>query len=304
MHALTDLLQVILPVFAVIALGRLCRAHNILTAEKVAGLRDAAVNLTLPAVSLITFAQADYSPEYLLVTIWIFLACAIALGLGKIAQRMLRIPGKLMPFLCTGFEGGMLGYSLYPLIYGDLSPLAILSLGQILFIYTVYKARLSGASGPRKVLGEMVRTPALWTLTIGLVLGVSGLYRSMEASGLQIVFDKTVSFISAPTSFMILLCIGWDLDLKHIEWRKVGGTILTRFAIMALLLGATLAFNRWLFGGIVETSAALMLFALPAPMLVTAFARDRSESRYAASVLSIMTLITGLAFVMMAIFRP
>lgn len=304
MRALTDLLQVILPVFTAIALGRLCRVRGILTADIVAGLRYTAVNLTLPAVSLITFAQADYSPRHLLVTTWIFLACVIALGLGKVAQRMLKIPGELMPFLCTAFEGGMLGYSLYPLIYGDLSPLAVLSLGQILFIYTVYKARLSGARSAREVLGEMARTPALWTLTIGLTLGVSGLYRSMESSGLQVVFDKTVSFVSAPTSFMILLSIGYDLDLKQIEWSKVGSTILARLTIMALLLGATLALNHLVFGGIIETSAALMLFTLPAPMLVTAFTRDRSESGYAASALSIMTLITGVVFVVMAIFKP
>ena len=136
------------------------------------------------------------------------------------------------------------------------------------------------------------------------MLGVSGLYRSMEASGLKQVFDKTVSFVSAPTSFMILLCIGWDLDFRQIEWRKVGSTILARLAIMALLLGATLALNRLVFGGVIETSAALMLFALPAPMLVSAFTRDRSESGYAASALSIMTLITGAVFVVMAIFRP
>ena len=304
MHALLDLLQVILPVFATLALGRICRTRGILSAEKIAGIRYAAVNLTLPAVSLITFAQADYSPRYLLVMIWIFLMCIIALSLGKIAQRLLKIPGKLMPFLCTAFEGGMLGYSLYPLIYGDLSPLAMLSLGQIFFIYTVYKVRLSGTRSARAVLKEMARTPALWTLTIGLLLGVTGLYRRMESSGLQAVFNKTVSFISAPTSFMILLCIGWDLDFQQIDWRKVGGTILARMLIMALMLAATLALNRLIFGGIIETGAALMLFALPAPMLVSAFARDRSESGYIASTLSIMTLITGALFVLLAIFKP
>ena len=304
MRAFADLLQVILPVFTAIALGRICHSRQLLSAETVAGLRTTAVNVTLPAVSLITFAQADYSPRHLLVTVWIFLACYIALGLGKLAQRILKVPGDLMPYLCTAFEGGMLGYSLYPLIYGDLSPLAILSLGQIVFIYTAYKVHLSGAHGPRQVVREMVRTPALWTLTLGLVLGVSGLYRRMDAIGLQAVFDKTVSFVSAPTSFMILLCIGYDLDLRHIEWSKIGGTILARLLIMVLLLGATLLLNRWLLGGVIEISAALMMFLLPAPMLVTAFTRDQSEASYAASALSVMTLITGAAFVLLAIFRP
>lgn len=304
MRAFWDLMQVILPVFTAIALGRLCRYKKVLSAETVAGLRTTSVYVTLPAVSLITFAQASYSPKHLLVTMWIFLACYIALRLGELAQRLLKVPGTLMPYLCTTFEGGMLGFSLYPMIYGDLSPLAILSLGQILFIYTIYKARLSGARSAREILGEMVRTPTLWTLSLGLVLGVTGLYQRMAASGLQAVFDKTVSFVSAPTSFMIMLCIGYDLDLRHIEWSKIASTILARLAIMAVLLGATLLLNRWVFGGVIETSAAIMMFLLPAPMLVTAFSRDESEAGYAASALSIMTLITGLAFVLIAIFRP
>ena len=39
--------------------------------------------------------------------------------------------------LMTGFEGGMLGFALYPLLYGTRAPFAIVDMGQVFFVFSI-----------------------------------------------------------------------------------------------------------------------------------------------------------------------
>lgn len=272
-----SVLSIVLPVFLSLCIGMFCRAHRMLNAESAAALKKVAVNICLPAVSLGTFARADYSSRRLLIPVWIFIVCALALILGFGAQKLLKMQHSLSPYLCTCFEGGMLGFSLYPLIYGDLSPFAIVVMGQTFFIFTVYKIMLAGARGGRALLHEAITSPSLWALALGVLMGVSDLYARMADAGLQTLFDTTLSFVSAPTSFLILLTIGYELKPIGIQWGEVIKVVLARFAIMLVLLGATFLVNRTLLGNTIEISAAVMLFILPPPYVLPAFPKKRKK---------------------------
>lgn len=302
MISVGSVLSIVFPVFLSLCVGMFCRVCRMLDAEGVAALKKVAVNICLPAVSLGTFARADYSSGRLLIPIWIFIACALALILGFGAQKLLKMQHSLSPYLCTCFEGGMLGFSLYPLIYGDLSPFAIVVMGQTFFIFTVYKIMLAGARGGRALLHEAITSPSLWALALGVLLGVSGLYARMADVGLQTLFDTTLSFVSAPTSFLILLTIGYDLKPIGIQWGETVKVVLARVVIMLVLLGATLLVNRTLLGGMIEIPAAVMLFILPPPYVLPAFSQKEEEAGFLSSSISIMTLLTIIGFTLMAIF--
>lgn len=302
MISVGSVLSIVFPVFLSLCVGMFCRVRRMLDAEGIAALKKVAVNICLPAVSLGTFARADYSSGRLLIPIWIFIACALALILGFGAQKLLKMQHSLSPYLCTCFEGGMLGFSLYPLIYGDLSPFAIVVMGQTFFIFTVYKIMLAGARGGRALLHEAITSPSLWALALGVLLGVSGLYARMADVGLQTLFDTTLSFVSAPTSFLILLTIGYDLKPIGIQWGETVKVVLARVVIMLVLLGATLLVNRTLLGGMIEIPAAVMLFILPPPYVLPAFSKKEEEAGFLSSSISIMTLLTIIGFTLMAIF--
>lgn len=300
MTSITSVLEIVLPVFAALCLGMLCRAKRILSPEGVAALKKVAVSITLPAVSFGTFARADYSAGRMLAPLWTFAACIIALALGYGARRLLKMEHGLSPYLCTAFEGGMLGFSLYPLIYGDLSPFAIVVLGNTFFIFTVYKVLLSGAKGKKALLKETFTSPSLWALLLGLFIGASGLYHRMESIGVQGLFDGIQGFIAAPTSFLVLLTVGYDLKPVDIQWGETCKLLCSRYAIMALLLGATLLVNRFLLGGVIETQAAVMMFILPAPFVLPAFSKEQAEAGFLSSALSIQTVFTIVGFAIMA----
>lgn len=297
-----EMLATLLPIFLTILLGHLCRRFRILKPEGIATLKKVAANLTLPASALSAFASVDYSPRNLWMPVWVVIASCLMLAMGYAAQRLLRLPGKTVPYLMTGFEGGMLGFSLYPMLYGNLAPLAMPVIGNVFFIFTIYKVLLSQAKGPKAQLKEALTSPSIWALVLGLLIGATGLYKAMEPSGARALFTRILSYMSAPTSYLILLAIGYELDLRSVAWGKVGVTVLCRMVICGVMLAVTLLLNRFVMGGTMEISAAVMLFILPAPFVVTVFAKNDSEQSYLSSCLSVMTLVTVLAFAGMILF--
>lgn len=297
-----DVLGTVLPVFLTLALGALCRARRLLSPEGIEAVKKVAVNVTLPAVSLAAFAEADYAPRNLLIPLWIFFCCCAALALGFAVRRRgpKALRGEFTPYLCTGFEGGMLGFALYPLLRGELAPFAIVDLGQVFFVFTVYKLLLSGARSPRALGREAAKSPSLWALGIGALLGASGLYAAMPA-GARNAFDSTLDFLSAPTSFLILLSVGYELRPAQIPWLRSLAAVAARLCILAPLLGLTLLLNRFALGGAIDPAAAVLLFALPAPFVLPAFARGGEEERsFVSSTLSVMTCVTLALFTALA----
>lgn len=117
---------------------------------------------------------------------------------------------------------------------------------------------------------------------------------------MQSLFDGIQGFIAAPTSFLVLLSVGYDLKPVDIQWGETFKVISVRIAIMALLLGATLLVNRIFLNGVIEPQAAVMLFILPAPFVLQAFSKEASEAGFISSTLSLQTIITIIGFAVMA----
>lgn len=303
MNRTIEILSTILPVFLTIGLGMLIRRFRIINAEGMGALRKVAVNFTLPAASLAAFAGADYTPRNLMIPVWIFLCCLIMLLLGFGVRRFVPAAGRMSPYLCTCFESGMIGFSLYPMLYGSLTPFAIVVLGQTLFIFTVYKVLVARPKTFRAFVMELVRSVPLWALLLGMLIGATGLYKAMAPSGLQALFDSVLAFISKPTSFLILLTIGFDLDFAAIPWRKISTVVIARLIICAVMMALTFAVNHFVLDSAMEASAILMLFIMPAPFVITVFSEDPEERGVLASSLSVMTLITVAAFSVMALFH-
>ncbi len=300
-----QILTTVLPVVLTIAIGMLCRRTKLLSREGVAALKSVVVNITLPAVMLNAFASLSYTGKNLLLTLLMFCVCLAAWLLGRALQGLLKLPSRFVPFLTTGFEAGMLGYALFMLLYGAerVSDFACVDLGQVLFVFTLYKVLL-GLNGGEKVtagrlLDEMRRSPTVIAILAGVLLGATGLYRAMAPSGLQGVLNACTDFVSAPTSAVILLTIGYDLVPSEIPWRNVGRTLALRAGIMlALRLAAGLAVRAMGLDGL--GPALNIMFILPAPYVLPVFADDEGERAAVSSTLSAMTLLTVVAFVILA----
>ena len=303
MENLFRILQTALPVLAALALGVLCRKLNFLTRDGVDTLKKVVVNLTLPAVVFAAFATAEYSLQTIAIPVLVFLLCCLGLVLGRLLARLLRLPGRVTPYLAAGFEAGMLGYALFALLFPQASSarFAILDLGQTLFVFTLYKALLSGGKETKSLWKDIVNTPILWGAFAGLLVGATGLFAWMTRNGSAAVVTSLTDFLSAPTGMMILLAVGYDLDFAEIRWRETARFVVLRLAAMAILFAVLLLVNRTLLHGIIFEGAALLLFILPPPYVLPIFADEPSQRAQISSALSALTVVTLLLFAVMTV---
>lgn len=291
-------ISTVLPVFLALALGVLCRRRQILNREGVDALKKVAVNLTLPFVLFDAFAAAEYSLQTMVQPVLIFLTCCVTLALGFAVIRISGAKSRLAPFLASGFEAGMLGYALFVMLFPQVSVsrFAILDLGQTLFVFTLYKALLSGKNDWKALGRDMMTSPVLWAVFSGVVVGATGLYAQLHRWGVGGVVDSVTAFLAAPTGVIILLAVGYDLVLGEIPWKRMGGFILMRLGILALALAGVVVLNRTVLGGMIFEGAAVLMFLLPPPYVIPVFADEPGERAQIASALSALTLVTILLF--------
>lgn len=302
MDALIRVLETALPVFLTLGLGMLSRERKMLSREGVAQMKSVAVNIALPAVLFSAFATAEYGQNSFVVPLTLFALCCVALALGFVLARAMKIPGKLTPFLMSGFEAGMLGYGLFALLFkGESnSGFAIIDLGQVLFVFTLYKMLLCGRGNLRAALHDALVSPVLWAIVVGLIFGATGLYDALKPCGVSGVLDSAADFLAAPTSVLILLSIGYDLVPREIRWRKTAAIVGLRLLIMAALLGVALLMNRYLLNGMMHMGALVLMFILPPPYVLPVFADAGEERANISSALSVLTLVSIALFAVMS----
>lgn len=301
-----EVLRTVLPVLLTLGLGVLCRRKKVLTRCGVDALKTVAVQIGLPAVLLHTFAVTEYSLSTLVIPLIMFLVCVLAWFLGKWAGRALGLESRFVPFLTTGFEAGMLGYALFTLLYGAdrLADFARVDLGQVLFVFTLYKVLLGleEEKGPSlgRLLKEMALSPIIIAIAAGVILGASGLYRTLVPSGAARVLDACTDFVSAPVSVLILIAVGYDLVLQDIPWRSALKAAGLRLGLMAVLGAGVLLLFRALWPETRWETAVPLMFLLPPPFVLPVFSRDEGERAYVSSVLSLSTLAAMIGFVILA----
>lgn len=304
-----SILQMVLPVLLMIALGYMCKRRGWFDEGGLKGIKAVVGKITLPVVLFNAFFTADYTATTLVTFAAVFLSLGAALAIGFLCRRLNPNYGKFMPFLMTGFEGGMLGYALFGLLYGagQTHVFAMADIGQTVFAYTVFLSVLNVVNGDKPsvkgVAKNMLSNPACVGMLLGIVLGALGLGKATSASAVGPLVTEIISFITTPTSVLILLIVGYELSFKREIMKPVLTTVVLRFAVMcalccvcALVIFAIVPFNKQLL-------VALMLgFTLPAPFIIPLYADVTGHGEYISTTLSISTLLSVLAFVGIAAF--
>lgn len=305
MNHLLDVVRTVLPVLAMLCIGVLCRKKSIITREGIQALKQVVVQIALPAVLLHAFAATSYGLADVLIPLMMFAVCVAGWAMGKLCARAFRL-SSFLPFLTTGFEAGMLGYALFQMLYGSekTAEFARIDLGQVLFVFTLYKVLLSlhgkeKADG-KALLREMALSPIILSILAGVILGATGLYQALIPSGISGILDACTDFISAPTGAIILLTIGYDLVLNDIPWKAALQSLGLRLCIMAALCAAFLTLTHLLMPGRVTWEAVVLMFILPPPFVLPVFANDAGQRVYISSVLSVSTLAAMIGFGILA----
>ncbi len=306
---ITEILSKVLPVLVMIALGRLCETKQIINDEQHAGLKAIVGDILLPVVLFQAFFTADYGKRMLLVFALVFVGYGAALATGYALRRFVKPYGRFMPLLMTSAEGGMLGYALYALLCGadQTKTYAMVDIGQTVFAYTVFLTALKAAGGekmtPKFIVKNIVTNKACIGMLSGIVLGALGVYRAIDGTAAGEIVSSLLSFITAPTSALILIIMGYQLHVSKQLLRPVLTTMGLRLGVLAVvcaavsgILFAVIPFDKGLL-------LALMLqYSLPAPFIIPLFADMGDDAEYVSTTLSLGTVLAVLLFFLLTAF--
>jgi len=303
-----SILEMVFPVVLMFLLGWFCSRRKLISAQGLAGIKSLVSSVLLPVVLFNAFFTAEYSGRIALTFVVVYISCALGLGAGFLLRRFVKPYDRFFPFLVTDFEGGMLGYALFGLLYaGQTHIFAMVDIGQTLAAYTVFLVALqavsSGHTNPKALARSALTNPAFLGTLLGVALGAAGVGKLVLQSDLGRLVSGTIAFVTAPVSGLILIIVGYELSFRRELLRPVLRTVLLRLAVMAVLLGigylvvfSILPFDKPLF-------VAMMLgYSLPAPFIIPLFADVGKDGEYISTALSMETIAAVLLFAAIAAY--
>lgn len=308
------ILNRVIPIFLLIALGYWVQRSQFVRESTVDDLRKIVVSLALPAVLFTSFAQIELQTAYIAIFAAIFALCAALLALGRWLKAALNVRWLYFPFMMSGFEYGMLGVSLFGSAYGleKIGYLAVLDLGHELFIWFVFLAFLlaqrDGIQQPRQLASAFVRSPVIVAILAGIALNLLGarefLYSAPVAGGAM----ATLDFLSALTIPLILVIVGYGIRLDRAGVRAALPVIGIRLALLlplALLLNAVLIRGLLNLGPAFEV-ALFTLLILPPPFIVPLYMKAGlpDERAYVNNVLTLYTIVSIVLFTIYFVANP
>lgn len=210
------------------------------------------------------------------------------------------------PFLATGFEYGMLGVALFGGVYGvdNIKYIAVVDLGHEFFIWFVMLPLLLVKKNGRNKVGGLIKTfitnPVVIGIVSGVLLNVMGLTSLVENSPVTGGLVKSMEFLSQLTVPLILLVIGFGIELEFSQFTDVIKIVLYRYITVLPLI---FILNNYVIDRLLGLenlfqSALFTLFILPSPFIIPLFMekRARIEKEFINSVLAVQTLLALCAF--------
>lgn len=302
MEKLISVLQIVTPVVLMLLIGIFARRKKLLSDAGAADIKTVLLNFCIPAVLFNTFYSTDFTWTAALLCAVMAVITVAAWLLGFAAQKLLHIDQFMTPYLCTSLEGGMMGFALFILLFGQdsLYHLALLDLGHMLvlspFLLTKLRLRSQSDISPRTILKNMA-SPINISILCGLLVSISGLGRLLRNTAFALVLNDTLSFVSGPTGAMILLIVGYGLDFSSVRWDETLKTIFARMVIFAVFGTAVyLLVSRLFPTDPIYGYGAIMAFILPPTFMYSMFAKGEREESYVGSVLAVYTLVSLIGY--------
>lgn len=305
-----EILSKVLPVIILIIFGGFLRKAKFIEQKTISELKKIVVNITLPATLFLTFAKTTFESRYIMIFLSVFFVCVIMLLLGTVIKKLLKQPNKYYPAIFSGFETGMMGYSLFAVVYGsaNIYKLALIDLGQVVFVFFVlvsYLQKLNGKSANAKELTlSFIKSPVILSVILGIAVSFIGDFSSISSPVVNSIFE-TLRLLSEMTMPIICIAIGYELK---INLKEIGGPLLATVIRMVLLLGMAYAINEIVIDRLLNLDntfkiALYTMFLLPPPFVIPIYMDEKEEKnkQFILNTLSISIIFSLLAFIALII---
>jgi predicted permease len=299
-----EVINTLLPVFLMIALGAVLRRTRFISTEVVAGLNNIVFWIGLPSLLFYQIATAEYdyaiAGKTFLVVLAGTLVCIVA---GYIIAGFLRLPGPSVgAFVQGAFRGNLYYVGLAVLLYslsGIETPdatrmrnIAVLVLALIIPIYNVTAVivLLAGRQKlDRQVFGRLIRQVVTNPLIVSCAAGV--IYQFVFSS-LPLAISRTLTSVGQVSLPLALVAVGAALVES-----KIGGQAVWAFCasavkiVIAPLAGLAAAIMLNLGPG--ETKIAMIFMACPTAAVSYVMAEQLgADEKLSAAIVTVSTVLS------------
>lgn len=304
------ILETVIPVFLMIALGKFLKSKSILSDNGIASIKNLSVNVFLPVMAFDTLIHGNFSVNNLLLIGLELFVLFGAFGLGFLLKRLFNPElSGYVPFAMTTYEGGLFGWSLIAILVGSRNMDAIVSMDIIsgIFCFTVMATGLKFLAGQKMTKKEITVSIVTNPLIIAVVLGFIGAFfhlgDKIDNSEFAVLYTKTTNFFIQPLSPMILICIGSSLVF---DWNVLSkGLKLAGFRyVVQLILGSLvfLVISKTIGLTPILKVSLLMYFCCPTSFLLNMYATDKKALEFTSGYLSLQIIISLFAFTLISIY--
>ena len=305
MSSVVKVLEIVMPIFATIALGMWAKKKNKMSEEANKGLQQFVMTFCLPCVLFNSCLTGNFGVESFTAMVLVMPLVFLSV-LWAFRARKKKYPYHNLPQLFSSQETGMLGIPLFLTLFGTAHAykMGMLDVAQAVVAIPVITI-LSTDTGENPtagyVLKKVFQSPLLLMSLLGLLLNITGIMNVLNAIGIGGMITEITRFIAQPVSAVILFCVGYNFSLENGNRKHIFEICVLHFVVFAVFCAIIQAILCFLPEVDVETRWAILLYcALPGSYLATGLARTKEESAVAANVCSILTVTCLIVFCIIA----
>ena len=305
------ILETIIPVFLMIALGKFLSAKKILSEEGIRSIKALATNVFLPVMAFDTLIHGSFSSDSLILIFLEISILAAGFFLGFLIKGFFDSDiNGYVPYAMTTYEGGLFGWALISILVGQKSDamfnIVSMDIFSGIFCFTIMATGLKLLAGQKMTKKEVSLSIITSPMIIATALGFLGagfhLGEKIDASQFSAIYSKTTSFFIQPLSPIILICIGSGLVFDFNILKKGFKLAAFRYAIQLILCILVLIVISLTIGLTRPFKFALLVyFFVPTSFLLSMYATDKKAVEFTSGYLSFQIIISLIIFSILSI---
>jgi len=310
-----EIISRVFPVLFLILIGYLLAAIKLFDSSSIAVFKKLILNICLPSLLFLSFAHTQFRSQYLIIIVVIFSICLLMLVIGRWVGKILGIKSPYYGLMFGGFEAGMLGYSLFSVVFGEANTwkFAIIDLGQVAFVFFILVTQLlklkDGLSDLRDTLKSFFKSPVILAILLGVLISSLGITTILENNYFTGSLLKALSMLAAITVPLISVSLGYELIVSV---KDLGRSLKLLFPRVLVLLALALLVDKFLFRDLLALdpifrAALFTMFSLPPPFIIPLLLKenDSDNQQFVLNTLSLYTVVSLLLFlVVITVFLP
>lgn len=310
---MNETIERILPIIAFFSIGLSCNKLNWISNEGMANIKKLVINFALPSVLYLTFLKMEFQSEYFILIFLIIIMLILMLIFGRIVNFLPAFKNKYNPFMTSGYSFGLVGVSLFSIMYGveNMIIFSIIGLAHEMFVWTIYfgylKITVHNNGIDLKEIIKLFTTPVMFGIGFGLLGNFLGFSQIFSHNGVWLGFLATVQYLSDASIPLILLSIGYNINLSAKNMYATGKLVFLKFIVIFLValpfkylvIDKFIEPNFWLDVSFVAFLLLPPVFSFPLFISTTATEEDLEVI---SSAVAIYTFLSVLAFIIYAIF--